>query len=147
MGLLDRLMGTPSEEPWRPPLTGACACADHRADLAGVVIDASPPIAVKDLPADAVTVVASPDRYVYDQTNWRRGPYQWRLAYRAPLTTAYDADAPAAIDDMLFAQSGIENLLRLDETTLAIGAAEMCADGIAAAFLSALSNPRVRRAP
>ena len=145
MGLLGRLMGTPPEEPWRPPVTGACGCPEHRADIAAVVIDSNPPIPVTDLAADAVTVVESPDHYVYDYTNWRRGPFQWRLTYRAPLTTAYDADAPASIDDMLFAQPGIDNLLRLDDSTLAIGAADMCADGIGTAFLTALSNPRVRR--
>jgi hypothetical protein len=145
MGLLDRLRGAPEEEPWRPPLPGACHCPAHRAQLTEMVIGATPPIPVKDLPADVPVVLESPNHYLYGSaTGQRRGPFQWRLTYQVPLTTAYDADAPASIDDMFFIQSGIDNVFRIDDTTFAVGAAEMCHDGVATAFLTALANPRVR---
>jgi hypothetical protein len=146
MGLLDKLRGAPREEPWRPRLPGTCQCSEHVDKLVGVVIGATPPIPVKDLAPDVVTVLESAEHYLYAAATYqRRGPFQWRLTYTAPLTNAYDADAPASIDDMLYIQAGIENVFRIDETTLAVGAPEMCHNGIVAAFLTALANPRVRR--
>lgn len=148
MGLLDRLGGSKPEEPWRPPLPGLCSCVSHVETLGDLKIDATPPTTVAEFVArDAVSIVASAEHFLYGATTGeRRGPYQWRLTYTADVSHLYDADAPASLDDMLFIQEGIQNILRLDDTTLAIGAESLCERGIEAAFVTALANPRVRRA-
>jgi len=74
----------------------------------------------------------------------RAGPYQWRLSYTADVARLLHDEAPAHIDDVLFIQPGIEAVLRLGDSTMAVGSADLCSQGISAAFVDALSNPRVR---
>lgn len=146
MGLFDKLRGSkPQEEPWRPPLPGMCSCPAH-IDTMDLTIEVDPPVHVKTLVADeAITVTLADEHYVYGSTTGeRRGPYQWRLTYTPEVKKLYNTDAPAAMDDMLFIQEGIDNVLRLDDHTMAVGSAGLCERGIAGAFATALANPRVR---
>jgi len=112
-----------------------------------LTIEVEPPVTVKTLVADeAISVALAEEHFVYGTaTGERRGPYQWRLTYTPEVKALYNTDAPAAMDDMLFIQEGIDNVLRLDDHTMAVGAAELCDRGVAAAFATALANPRVRR--
>ena len=147
MGLLGRIRGQSEEQPWHAPALGMCTCAEHVENLVGLVIGSTPPVTVGDLvTAEAVSVDESPEHYLlWEATGQRRGPFHWRLGYTHTIERLYDADAPASIDDMLFIQGGIDNVMRIDRTTLAVGAPTLCTRGVSAAFMTALTNPRVRR--
>ena len=146
MGLFDKLRGSkPPEEPWRPPMPGMCRCTQH-IDTMDLVIEVDPPVSVKTLVADeSIAVTPAEEHFVYGTTTGeRRGPYQWRLTYTPEVKKLYNTDAPAAMDDMLFIQDGIDRVLRLDDHTMAVGAPDLCERGVAGAFATALANPRVR---
>jgi hypothetical protein len=148
VGLLDRLRGASPDAPWHPPALGTCECSEHVESLARLVIEASPPTSAEELMlADAASVTQATDHHlVSPATGQRRGPFHWLLGYGDAVRRLYDEDAPASLDDMLYIQPGIDNVMRLDRNTLAVGAPRMCPDGVLGALMTALQNPRVRRA-
>lgn len=147
MGIFDRWR-TPAEVPWAPPAPGACSCEEHLDTLrdhpagegsasVGELLDDG------DLAAEPVR--PEPAYVDLPVTGQRIGPFHWTVTLTGPGTTLYDADAPAALDDCLSLQAGIDRVLWPEPERLLVGAPTLCASGVMAALVRALDNPRVRR--
>ena len=149
MGLLDRFH-PPAVEQWRPPTPGACRCESHVEELLDdlVPLRVGGSVSVAQLVrSGALITVPAPDQLFVDNphTTERRGPFHWRVLPYGAFEPFCDPAAPAGLDDVLFVQSGVENVLWLEEgQVLAVGAPRMCMRGLQAALVKALSNPRVR---
>jgi hypothetical protein len=147
MGLFDRWR-TRAEVPWEPPALGACSCEEHVENLrdhhagerevtVGELLDSGALAAEPAGPEPAY--VALP------VTGQRLGPFHWALMLTGRGTALYDAGAPAALDDCLSLQPGIDRVLWPEPERFLVGAPTLCASGVMAALVSALDNPRVRR--
>ncbi len=155
MGLLDRYRPTVADE-WKPPSYGACVCTDHLDRLLDSRIPVADGAGPDDVPATvlvadlftsgALTVVPSPSELyvVAPATQERRGPFHWRVLTEAALGRFSRADAPVQLDDVVFLQPGVESVLWVDETVLAVGAPRLCIRGVQGAVVRALMNPRLR---
>lgn len=146
MGIFDRWR-TPAEAPWVPPALGACSCDEHVENL-------------RDHPAggSAVTVGALLDSgslaaepalagttYVeLPATGQRIGPFHWALTLSGEGAGLYHPAAPAALDDCLSVQDGVDRVLWQEPPRFLVGAPSLCASGVMAALVRALDNPRVR---
>ena len=146
MGLFDRFR-KPAEGPWVPPVPGACACEEHvenlRDHLPGereVTVGA-----LLDSGALAAEVVGPEPAYVdLPATGQRLGPFHWALTLTGEGSTLFDDTAPAALDDCLSLQAGVDRVLWPEPERFLIGAPTLCASGVMAALVRALDNPRVR---
>ena len=147
MGIFDRWR-TPAEAPWEPPAPGACACEEHVESLrdhpagesevlVGALLDSG------DLAAE----VAGPEpAYVeLPVTGQRLGPFHWQVRLEGAGRSLYAIGAPAALDDCLSLQAGVDRVVWPDHKDFLVGAPTLCASGVMAALVRALDNPRVRR--
>ena len=154
MGLFTRRRATP-EEAWRPPVLGSCSCETHVEQLAGTVIPyatgtgRAPGVTVADLLSagslDVRLALPHEAEVTLPHSGQVTGPYHWVVATGEELSLLYDADAPVALDDCLSVQHGVERVALVGDG-LAVGAPGLCPSGVQAAVVSALTNPRVRRA-
>ncbi|MGN6574513.1 MAG: hypothetical protein ACTHKG_02385 [Nocardioides sp.] len=146
MGLFDRWR-TPAEAPWEAPALGACGCEEHVENLrahpaggsattVGALLDGG------DLGCEQVG--AEPSYAVLPHTGQRIGPFHWRLTLGPGARALYDAAAPAALDDCLSLQPGIDRVLWPDHGDLLVGAPTLCPSGVTAALVRTLDNPRLR---
>jgi len=156
MGLFDRLRA-PADPPWTPPLLGSCACAEH----VELLHDHPLPLATARESRDTVTVgelvagsaldarPAEPEEQwrVLAHSGQRIGPFHWMLKLGDQGRALYDDAAPAALDDTLSIQPGVERVAREDPESFLVGAPTLCASGLKAAMVRALDNPRVRPMP
>jgi hypothetical protein len=146
VGLFDRWR-TPAEAAWEPPALGACGCEEHVENLrdhcaggsattVGTLLDGG------DLACEQVGADAS--YAVLPHTGQRIGPFHWRIVLGPAVHALYDASAPAALDDCLSLQPGIDRVLWPDHADLLVGAPTLCPSGAVAALVLALDNPRLR---
>lgn len=158
MGLFDRWR-TPAEAPWQPPALGACACEEHVEQLRDHEVGAGEGDTGTDSHTDTgVTVSAlldagdlaaepvepEPGHVELPATGQRLGPFHWRVRLEGRGRELYVVGAPAAVDDCLSLQAGVDRVLWLDHKDLLVGAPTLCASGVMAALVRALDNPRVR---
>lgn len=156
MGFFDRFR-KPVEAPWQPPVLGSCGCEEHveqlrehrigdgagggdTGDDTGITVGAL-------LDAGALTaepVGAEPGHVELPATGQRLGPFHWRVRLEGQGRDLYVVGAPAAVDDCLSLQAGVDRVLWPDHKDLLVGAPTLCASGVLAALVRALDNPRVR---
>lgn len=154
MGLFDRWR-TPAEAPWQPPALGACACEEHVEQLrehrvgegdgdtgSGTGVTVGALLDAGDLAAEPVG--PEPGHVELPTTGQRLGPFHWRVRLEGRGRELYVVGAPAAVDDCLSLQAGVDRVLWLDHKDLLVGAPTLCASGVMAALVRALDNPRVR---
>ena len=146
MGLFDRWR--PSvEPPWEPAAPGACACEEHVENLREHLAGGSTTTVGTLLDGRALAcepLGAEPSYAVLHHTGQRMGPFHWRLTLGPAVRALYDELAPAALDDCLSLQPGIDRVLWPDHGDLLVGAPTLCPSGVAAALVRALDNPRLR---
>ncbi len=147
MGLFDRWR-TPAEAPWQPPAPGACACEEHVENLRDHPAGEGPATVGELLDSGALTaelVGPEPGYVELPITGQRLGPFHWRVRLEGAGRDLYVVGAPAALDDCLSLQAGVDRVVWPDHKDLLVGAPTLCASGVMAALVSALDNPRVRR--
>lgn len=164
MGIFDRWR-TPADAPWQPPALGACACEEHVEQLrdhrigqtdsqtddgsdtgtgtgTGTGVTVGSLLVAGDLAAEPVG--PEPGHVELPATGQRLGPFHWRVRLEGRGRELYVVGAPAAVDDCLSLQAGVDRVLWLDHKDLLVGAPTLCASGVMAALVRALDNPRVR---
>ncbi|WP_457206638.1 hypothetical protein [Nocardioides sp. P5_C9_2] len=136
-----------------PTERGSCSCPEHVQRLLGVVV---PVAAAWEADTEAMTVGElievealgiDPAELVWiddQESGTRRGPFHWRLWIGDEARTAYDDDAPLAVDAALLEQPGIEVVDWEDREVFHLAAPTLCADGALAAAVRALLDPRVK---
>jgi hypothetical protein len=147
MGIFDRWR-TPADAPWQPPAPGACACQEHVENLRDHPAGEGPSTVGTLLDSGALTAeLAGPEPgYVeLPLTGQRLGPFHWRARLEGAGRDLYVVGAPAALDDCLSLQAGVDRVVWPDHKDLLVGAPTLCASGVMAALVRALDNPRVRR--
>ena len=150
MGLFDRLR-TPPEGPWEPPVLGACACEEHVENLRDHEIpgsagqDGTSVGALLDAGALTAELVGPEPSYVeLPITGQRIGPFHWTLMLHGAGDALHHPAAPAALDDCLSLQPGIDRVMWPEPPRFLVGAPTLCPSGVMAAMVRALDNPRVR---
>lgn len=147
MGLFDRWR-TPVEAPWEPPAPGACACEEHVENLRDHPAGAGSITVGALLDSAALTAEPAGTEPAYVElpvTGQRIGPFHWRVRLEGEGRTLYAVGAPAALDDCLSLQPGVDRVVWPDHRDFLVGAPTLCASGVMAALVRALDNPRVRR--
>jgi hypothetical protein len=149
MGLFERWR-TPAEAPWAPPALGLCQCEEHVESLADHRVPSleSTEVSVGELLAhealDARPVLPD-DRFVtLPHSGQRLGPFHYLVRITETRGRLFDDAAPAALDDTLSTQAGVERVHRDGLELFRVGAPRMCASGVMAAMVRALDNPRLR---
>ena len=149
MGLLDRWR-TPVEPPWAPPAPGLCQCEEHVEAIADHTVPSleATDVSVGELlEHDALTAhpVLPDDRFVtLPHSGQRVGPFHWLVRIEETRGRLYDDAAPAALDDTLSLQAGVERVHRDGIDAYRVGAPRLCASGVMAAMVRSLDNPRLR---
>jgi hypothetical protein len=149
MGLLDRWR-TPVEPPWAPPPLGLCQCEEHVEALADHRVPSleATEVSVGELLAhDALDArpVLPDDRFVtLPHSGQRLGPFHYLVRIAETRGRLFDDAAPAALDDTLSVQPGVERVHRDGPDAFRVGAPRLCPSGVMAAMVRALDNPRVR---
>ncbi len=153
MGLFDRFRA-PAETPWTPPLPGMCTCEEHVENLTDLAIpfawhmEEDGSMTVGDLlgcgALDTARAAPEDTHRTLAHSGQRLGPFQWSLWLGDEGRALYDDDAAVPLDDVLWAQPGIERVSWEDREVFLVGAATMCPSGVSAAMVRALDNPRVR---
>ena len=148
MGLFRR---TPAEEPWTPPVLGACTCDEHVEGLGDVVLsrtsdagDVTVGALVESGALRAEPVGPEPTYTVVPLTGQRVGPFHWRVTLEDEAHDLYLSEAAAALDDCVSVQPGVDRVVWPEPGVLLVGAPTMCPSGVLAAVVRALENPRVR---
>ena len=149
MALFDRWRA-PVEPPWAPPAPGLCACEEHVEAIADHRVPSveATDVSVAELlehgALDARPVLPD-ERYVtFAHSGQRVGPFHWLVRVAETRGRLYDDAAPAALDDTLSVQEGVERVHRDGFDAFRVGAPRLCASGVMAATVRALDNPRVR---
>ena len=146
MGLFDRWRA-PVEPPWEPAALGACGCEHHVENLREHAAGGSATTVGALLDGGGLAceqVGAEPSYVVLPHTGQRIGPFHWRLVLGPAARVLYDDAAPAALDDCLSLQPGVDRVLWPDRGDLLVGAPTLCPSGVTAALVLALDNPRLR---
>lgn len=147
MGLFDRWR-PPAEAPWQPPALGTCACEEHVESLRDHSAGEGPATVGELLDSGVLTAELTGPEPGYVElpvTGQRLGPFHWRLRIEGARPDLYDVGAPAALDDCLSLQAGVDRVVWPEHKDLLVGAPTLCASGVMAALVRALDNPRVRR--
>lgn len=152
MGIFDRWR-TPAETPWVPPSPGACACEEHvdaLRDLRLRRVSDSGDVTVGALVESGCLavqpVLPEPSYAELPVTGQRIGPFHWALTLDGEARDLYVDGAPAALDDCLSLQPGVDRVLWPDHLNFLVGAPTLCPSGVLAAIVRALENPRLRAA-
>lgn len=139
------------EEPWTPPVPGACACDEHVEALRTVTLprtsDSGDVTVGALLASGELRVEPGGDEPTYalvPLTGQRVGPFHWRVTLEDEAHDLFLVDAAAALDDCLAVQPGVERVVWPEPGVLLVGAPELCPSGVLAAVVRALENPRVR---
>lgn len=149
MPLFDRWRA-PVEPPWSPPALGLCACEEHVEALGDHQVPSaeSTQVSVSELLRhDALEArpVLPDERYVvFPHSGQRVGPFHWLVRITETRGRLFDDAAPAALDDTLSVQAGVDRVHRDGYDAFRVGAPQLCASGVMAAMVRALDNPRVR---
>lgn len=153
MGLFDRFRGA-DEEPWAPPQPGSCACEEHvealREGLLSRATDSGDVTvgALLDNGSLAVSLVEPEPTYVtLPVTGQRVGPFHWTLTIDGEARDLYRPGAPAALDDCVSVQPGVDRVAWPTPEVMLVGAPTLCGSGVLAALVRALENPRLRLQP
>lgn len=148
MGLFGR---KPAEEPWAPPVLGACACEEHVEGLGAVVLartsDSGDVTAGALVESGALRAEpASPEPTYTDVplTGQRVGPFHWRVTLEDEAHDLFLREGAAALDDCVSVQAGVDRVIWPQPGLLLVGAPALCPSGVLAAVVRALENPRVR---
>jgi len=150
MGLFRR---TTAEEPWVPPVLGACGCEEHVEALHVVTlhrVSDSGDVTVGALvESGALRAEPAGPEPTYTQlplTGQRLGPFHWQVHLEDEAHDLFLAGAAAALDDCVSVQPGVERVAWPEPDRLLVGAATLCPSGVLAVVARALENPRVRTA-
>ncbi|HEX4977126.1 MAG TPA: hypothetical protein VFV40_04595 [Nocardioides sp.] len=150
MGLFRRRT---TEEPWAPPVLGACACEEHVENLSTVHLartSDSGDITVGALvESGALRVDPAGPEPTYTQvplTGQRVGPFHWQVVLEDEAHDLFVVDAAASLDDCVSVQAGVDRVLWPEPGLLLVGAPTLCPSGVLATVVRALENPRVRLA-
>ncbi len=154
MGLLERFRPSEDEgDGWTPPSFGTCRCDGHIEDVLELRIplaDGSGDVAVWALLTSGAlaTVPAEADRQMLSdgRTPELRGPFHWLLTAGERLTPFLTAGNTSELEDAIFVQEGVERAMwQHRRSQLAVGAPQLCINGVQCAVVMALMNPRVRQ--
>lgn len=139
------------EEPWAPPVPGACACEEHVEALATLTLsrtsdsgDVTVGALVESGALRAEPVGAEPTYTVVPLTGQRVGPFHWQVTLEDEAHDLFLREAAAALDDCVAVQPGVERVVWPEPGQLLVGAPTLCPSGVLAAVARALENPRVR---
>lgn len=148
MGLFRR---KPAEEPWVPPVLGACSCEEHVESLSAVTLsrtsdsgDVTVGALVESGELRVEPAGPEPTYSVVPLTGQRVGPFHWRVTLEDEAHDLFLREAAAALDDCVAVQAGVERVLWPEPGQLLVGAPRLCPSGVLAAVVRALENPRVR---
>ncbi len=153
MGLRERFRASGDERAdWAPPAYGTCQCDGHVEDVLELRIplaDGTGDVAVWALLTSGAlaTVPAEVDRQQLSDglTPELRGPYHWLLTAGERLMPFIDAGSTSELEDAIFVQEGVERAMwQHRRKELAVGAPQLCVNGVQCAVVMALMNPRVR---
>jgi hypothetical protein len=151
MGLFRR---APAEEPWVPPVPGACSCDEHVENLSALTLsrtsdsgDVTVGALLESGALRAEPVGPEPTYTVVPLTGQRVGPFHWRVTLEDEAHDLFLPEAAAALDDCVSVQPGVERVLWPVPGELLVGAPGLCPSGVLAAVVRALENPRVRLIP
>jgi hypothetical protein len=149
MGLFERWRA-PVEPPWAPPSPGLCRCEEHVETLAEHRVPSleATEVSVGELLAhEALEArpVLPDDRFVtLPHSGQRLGPFHYLVRIAETRGRLFSDAAPAALDDTLSVQVGVERVHRDGPDAFRVGAPQLCASGVMAAMVRALDNPRLR---
>ena len=155
MGLLERFRASGDEqEEWSPPAYGTCQCDGHVEDVLELRIplaDGTGDVAVWALLTSGAlaTVPCEPDRQQLSDglTPELRGPFQWLLTAGERLMPFVAEGSVAAFEDAVFVQDGVDTVMwQHRRKELAVGAPQLCTNGVQCAVVMGLMNNRVRGA-
>ena len=148
MGLFRRKV---VEEPWVPPVPGACSCDEHVEALRTVHLartsdsgDVTVGALVESGALRAEPVGPEPTYTLFPITGQRVGPFHWQVTLEDEAHDLFIPDAAAALDDVVSVQPGVERVVWPEPGRLLVGAPTLCPSGVLAAVVRALENPRVR---
>lgn len=148
MGLFRRRV---VEEPWSPPVPGACGCDEHVEALRTVQLartsdsgDVTAGALVESGALRAEPVGPEPAYTLLPITGQRVGPFHWQVTLEDEAHDLFVQDAAAALDDVLSVQPGVDRVVWPEPGRLLVGAPALCPSGVLAAVVRALENPRVR---
>lgn len=155
MGLLERFRASGDEqEEWSPPSFGSCHCDGHIEDVLELripLVDGTGDVAVWALlTSGALAVVpAAAERQLLSDgiTPELRGPFHWLLTAGERLTPFIASGSLSALEDAIFVQDGVDAVMwQHRRKELAIGAPQLCSNGVQCAVVMGLMNNRVRGA-
>ena len=153
MGLLERFRPQEDEgDGWTPPSFGACKCDGHIEDVLELRIplaDGSGDVAVWALLTSGAlaTVPVEPDLQMLSdgRSPELRGPFQWLLTAGERLTPFIADGATSELEDAIFVQEGVDRAMwQHRRRQLAVGAPQLCVNGVQCAVVMGLMSPRVR---
>lgn len=141
----------PAEEPWVPPVLGACGCEEHVENLGAVTLprtsdsgDVTVAALVESGALRAEPAGPEPTYTVVPLTGQRVGPFHWQVTLEGEAHDLYIREAAAALDDCVSVQPGVDRVVWPEPGVLLVGAPTLCPSGVLAAVVRALENPRVR---
>jgi hypothetical protein len=153
MGLLERFRASGDEQAdWTPPAYGTCQCDGHIEDVLELripLVDGTGDVAVWALltsGALATVPVESEGLLLSDgRTPEGRGPFHWILTAGERLMPFIPEGSTSELEDALFIQEGVERAMwQHRRKELAVGAPQLCINGVQCAVVMALMNPRLR---
>jgi hypothetical protein len=154
MGLLERFRSQEDEgDGWTPPSFGACRCDGHIEDVLELRIplaDGSGDVAVWALLTSGALATVPLEADLQQLSDGRtpelRGPFQWLLTAGERLTPFLTEGNTSELEDAVFVQEGVERAMwQHRRRQLAVGAPQLCINGVQCAVVMALMNKRVRQ--
>ncbi|HEX6681914.1 MAG TPA: hypothetical protein VF062_03935 [Candidatus Limnocylindrales bacterium] len=134
-------MGPFTRNRWKPPAPPHCSCPEHFEQLRDLEL----PTLFDDIESMTAGELLAAQALGVEPLPAKKNDFHWALWVGDEARGCYDDDSELQLDASIGLRPGVERVEWRDREEFLVDAPTLCRDGVLAAVVRALEDPRVRR--